>query len=345
MMSTVDTATGARDDEQVTTPVNRDLHIRAWRDGTPLTDSPAIDEIHERVAAGDVIWIDVPDPDSGALTQVAEQMGLSALLVEDAVSHHERAKAVIEEHYLFLNCYAVRYDADSAEITTYEISAFATKSVLVTVRISAWAYAAELQRRWETSPAQCRCGAVGLLHALLDTVVDGHSDAIETLDDEIDTFGDAIFDDRPLTHDEHLRIFRIRRALVRLRRVAMPMREVLNTLTRRDSDLIPDPLQPYLRDVYDHVLRVSEQAESLRDTVTDLFETNLSLQDQRMNTIMKKLTSWAAIIAVPTAVTGYFGQNVPYPGFGREWGFAASLAVIVVMAGVLYLTFRHKDWL
>ncbi|MGI8868885.1 MAG: magnesium transporter CorA family protein [Mycobacteriales bacterium] len=341
----MDAVANTQDDAPGITAASRDLHIRAWREGRQLADAPKIGEVRERAAHGDVIWIDVPDPASGALAEIARQMRLSPLLVEDAVSHHERAKAVIEENYLFLNCYSVHYDAEKAEITTYEISAFATKSILLTVRVSAWEYADELALRWQNSPSQCRCGAVGLLHVLLDTVVDGHSEAVEVLDDQTDTFADAIFDDRPLTHDEHIRIFRIRRALVRLRRVAMPMREVLNTLTRRDSDLVPDPLQPYLHDVYDHVLRVSEQAESLRDTVTDLFETNLSLQDQRMNTIMKKLTSWAAIIAVPTAITGYFGQNVPYPGFGHELGFVLSLVLIVLIAVILYLLFRRKDWL
>ena len=93
------------------------------------------------------------------------------------------------------------------------------------------------------------------------------------------------------------------------------------------------------------MLRASEWTESLRDMVTPVFETNLSLQDARLNTVMKKLTSWAAIIAVPTAVTGYFGQNVPYPGFGKEWGFVLSVAVIVAIALALWASFKKRDWL
>jgi magnesium transporter len=93
------------------------------------------------------------------------------------------------------------------------------------------------------------------------------------------------------------------------------------------------------------VLRVAEWTESLRDMVSTIFETNLSLQDARLNTVMKKLTAWAAIIAVPTAVTGYFGQNIPYPGFGDQWGFVLSAASIIIIASALYLLFRRKDWL
>jgi magnesium transporter len=97
--------------------------------------------------------------------------------------------------------------------------------------------------------------------------------------------------------------------------------------------------------VYDHVLRASEWTESLRDMVSTVFETNLSLQDARLNNIMKKLTSWAAIIAVPTAVTGFYGQNVPYPGDGSHWGFWVSSIVIVVLAIALYSGFKKRDWL
>jgi magnesium transporter len=124
------------------------------------------------------------------------------------------------------------------------------------------------------------------------------------------------------------------------------MREVINAVLRHRKDIhAAAELDPYYDDLYDHVLRAAEWTESLRDMITTIFETNLSLQDARLNNVMKKLTSWAAIIAVPTAVTGYFGQNVPYPGFGKEWGFLLSLGVMVVIAAVLYATFRRKGWI
>jgi magnesium transporter len=97
------------------------------------------------------------------------------------------------------------------------------------------------------------------------------------------------------------------------------MREVLNTLLRRDLEVLDPAMQPFLQDVYDHVLRVSEWTESLRDLVTTILETHISIQGNRMNLVMKKVTSWAAIIAVPTAVTGFFGQNVPFLGFQSPW--------------------------
>ncbi len=130
-----------------------------------------------------------------------------------------------------------------------------------------------------------------------------------------------------------------------LRRVVLPMREVVNSLMRRDLRVVTEPLHPHYQDVYDHVLWATEWTESLRDLVTTILETNLTIQGNRMNVITKKVTSWAAIIAVPTLVTGIYGMNVPYPGFGRTWGVVASLGLMVVMASVLYVVFKRKDWL
>ena len=142
------------------------------------------------------------------------------------------------------------------------------------------------------------------------------------------------------------RTYQVRKDLVDLRRAVLPMREVVNAVLRHRKDInAPTELDSWYDDLYDHVLRAAEWTESLRDMVTTIFETNLSLADARLNTVMKKLTGWAAIIAVPTAVTGYFGQNVPYPGFGTHWGFLLSLTIMISIATGLYLTFRHKGWI
>ncbi len=132
---------------------------------------------------------------------------------------------------------------------------------------------------------------------------------------------------------------------MRLRRVVLPMREVVNALMRRDVDLVPDELMPYYQDVYDHVLRATEWTESLRDLVNTIVETNLTIQGNRLNIITKKVTSWAAIIAVPTAITGFYGQNLPYPGFARHSGFIMSSFLILALSLALYLAFKRKDWL
>jgi magnesium transporter len=123
------------------------------------------------------------------------------------------------------------------------------------------------------------------------------------------------------------------------------MREVVNTLMRRDVRVVDSELMPYYQDVYDHVLRATEWTESLRDLVTTILETNLTIQGNRMNIITKKVTSWAAIIAVPTFITGFYGMNVPYPGFSARVGFITSIVIMIGAGAFLYWVFRRRDWL
>ena len=133
--------------------------------------------------------------------------------------------------------------------------------------------------------------------------------------------------------------------MVRFHRLAVPTREAVNSLLRRENAAVSEELYPYFQDVYDHILRVSESSDSLRDLVATIVETNLSLRDYRQNQIVKKVSSWAAIIAVPALVTGYYGMNVPYPGSAQIWGVVASTTLMVAASAGLFLLFRRNDWL
>ncbi len=208
---------------------------------------------------------------------------------------------------------------------------------------------AQVVQRWQDNGDLLKHGVGALVHGLLDVIVDGHFDAVQALDDAIEDLEDGLFDEQSRTAAVQRRTYQIRKDLVQFRRVTLPMRELVNTVLRHRRETGNESgamdLNSSYDDLYDHVLRVAEWTESLRDMITTIFETNLSLQDARLNTVMKKLTAWAAIIAVPTAITGYFGQNVLYPGYGTQWGFVFSTAVIAVIAGGLYLLFHRKDWL
>src|SRR5690606_31414170 len=122
----------------------------------------------------------------------------------------------------------------------------------------------------------------------------------------------------PLAPSQQRHWFEMRRSLVRFHRLVVPMREAISGLMRRENAIVGADLLPYYQDLYDHILRVSESSESLRDLVSTIVETNLSLRDYRQNLVMKKVTSWAAIVAVPTLITGFYGMNVPYPGSGSD---------------------------
>ncbi len=200
-------------------------------------------------------------------------------------------------------------------------------------------------RRWDRSPDLVVHGVSFLLYGLLDIVIDGYFDAVQSFDDYYDDVSAGLFNDRPLSPDEQRHWFEMRRALVRLHRLVVPMREAISGLMRREHATLPEILYPYYQDVYDHVLRVSESTDSLRELVSTIVETNISLRDYRQNQVMKKVTSWAAIVAVPTLITGWYGQNVPYPGSEQTWGVYASAGLCFAVSGSLYLLFRRRGWL
>jgi magnesium transporter len=133
--------------------------------------------------------------------------------------------------------------------------------------------------------------------------------------------------------------------MVRFHRLVVPTREAVSSLMRREQAVVAQGMYPYFQDVYDHILRVSESTDSLRDLVSTIVETNLSLRDYRQNLIVKKVSSWAAIVAIPSLITGYYGMNVPYPGSGRVWGAVVASAIMIATSLTLYVIFRRRDWL
>jgi magnesium transporter len=327
------------------TPTRCQARTRLYRNGRLQREGFPVAEISDHLADGAIVWLDLRDPDREDLSVLRDEFGLHPLAIEDAVLDHERPKLDRYRSHLFLTAYSARLDTGSGKLATSELSAFVTPQALITVRKDDGLDIGKVVERWDASPDLAGCGVGYLLHGLLDYIVDGHFESVQSLDDSVEALEDQLFAGHPQDMDVQRRSFELRKSLVLLRRVVIPMREVVNTVMRRDLRIVGEEMIPYYQDVYDHVLRATEWTESLRDLVTSILETNLTIQGNRMNVISKQVTSWAAIIAVPTFITGFFGMNVPYPGFGDKGGFAASVAIMVVSGVVLYAIFRKRDWL
>ncbi len=324
------------------------VRTRVWRNGTLELENFPFEDVSDYLDQPDcVVWADVCEPTHELLCQLADELSLDQHAVEDAIGEHERPKATRYATHLFLTTYAITHDRDTQELVSTRVSAFSLPRGFFTVRLDDNFDIEAVVRRWDDNHDLMKFGTKALIHGLLDEIVDGYFDAVEGLDEEVEAIEDLLFDDdSKVANQLQRRTFALRKSLVQIRRVVLPMREVVNTIMRRATeDDRSTELAPYYEDLYDHVLRAAEWTESLRDIISSIFETNLSLADARMNAVMKKLTAWAAIIAVPTAITGYFGQNVPYPGFAKQWGFELSLASIIMIAGALWLLFKRKDWL
>lgn len=335
---------------QLPTPRNLDAVIkprtRCYRDGTLVQEGFPVAEVSDYLAdPANVVWFDLCRQDGDDLSLIQEELGLHDLAIEDVLKAGQRPKVDHYPNHLFLVAYALEVQSDSGELTTCDISVFITDRAFVTVHADRSFDIDGVVARWDGSQRLSGSGVPFLLHGLLDYVVDTHFAAVERLDDVIDSMEDALFDEAASDTQMQRRLFELRKSLVQARRLVLPMREVVNTVLRRDLRLSTEELGPYFQDVYDHVLRVEQRVDDLRDLVSNMLETRLTVRGNRLNTVMKKVTSWAAIIAVPTAVTGFYGQNLPFPGYERVSGIVVSSALMLVAVTALYVTFKVKDWL
>jgi magnesium transporter len=328
------------------TPTKCQARTRLYRDGVlELEGFPVADISDHLDDPAVIIWLDLRDPDHDDLAVLSEEFGLHPLAVEDAVHERQRPKLDRYTSHLFLTAYGARLNPATGELDTSELAAFVTSRALITVRKDDGLDIGAVTDRWDASSDLAKFGVGYLLHGLLDYIVDGHFSTVQSLDDCVEDLEDDLFADTSQSMDVQRRSFELRKSLVLLRRVVIPMREVVNALMRRDLHVVSDDMMPYYQDVYDHVLRAADWTDSLRDLVTTILETNLTIQGNRMNIITKKVTSWAAIIAVPTFVTGFYGMNVPYPGFSDTAGLLSSVTIMVVIGTLLYVVFKRKDWL
>jgi magnesium transporter len=327
-------------------PTRCQARTRLYRDGRLTDEGFPVDRISDHLTDGKAtIWLDLRDPDREDLLVLQDEFGLHPVAIEDAVLDRERPKIDRYDTHLFMTAYGARLDTTTGELATSELSVFILPQALITIRKDDGLDIGKVVDHWDSSPDLARHGVGFLLHGLLDFIVDGHFEAVQSLDDAVEELEGNLFDEKPKNVSVHRRSFELRKSLVLLRRVVLPMREVLNTVMRRDMRFVDSELMPYFQDVYDHVLRATEWTESLRDLVTTILETNLTIQGNRMNVITKKVTSWAAIIAVPTLVTGFYGMNVPYPGFSNQAGLITAVGIMIGAIALLYWVFRHNDWL
>ncbi|GBD24101.1 Cobalt/magnesium transport protein CorA [bacterium HR29] len=323
-----------------------EVRTRCYRGRELSGEGFPLSEVSEALAEAEtVVWVDLAGPSAAQLHEIAAELGLHELAVEDAVGRHQRPKLDRYPTHLFVSTRAVRLNATARELLETEVDAFVGPRWLVTVRKGAPFAIEPVLQRWASSPSLLEYGVPFLLYGVLDVVVETYFDAAEAFDEYYDTVSEHLFSRQRLDLEQQREWFEMRQALVRFHRLAFAMREAVGSLIRREGALIPDALAPYYQDVYDHILRASETADSLRDLVATLVETSLSLRDYRQNQIVKKVSSWAAILAVPALITGYYGMNVPYPGSGEVAGVVSATALMAGSSAALYALFRRLEWL
>lgn len=319
---------------------------RVYRAGVLEAESFPVAEVSDYLDERDtVVWVDFSDPSAEELAELAEELGLHELAVEDVMGPEQRPKLDRYDTHLFLTAYHLSLDLDTPRLEGLEVYAFFNDRWLVTVRRGDGFPIREVMARCDRSPKLQVYGVGFLLYSLLDVIVDEYFSIVAAFDDYYDDVTDDLFAEQSVEPSRQRHWFEMRRETVRFHRVVVPMREAVSALMRHEREVVPEGLYPYFQDVYDHILRVTEASDGLRDLVTAIVETNFSLRDYRQNLIVKKVSGWAAIIAVPAMITGYFGMNVPFPGSGHIAGVIVSTLLIAGASLGLYFVFRRNDWL
>ena len=291
------------------------------------------------------VWVGLYEPDEPLLREVQQEFGLHDLAVEDALRAHQRPKVEQYGDSLFVVLRTALMTGDPPRIEVGETHLFVGSRFVVSVRHGASLSYAEVRARCEASPHLLARGPGFVLYAIMDFIVDQYFPVVDALEEALAELEEEIFG-TAFSRKTTERIYRLKRDLLTLKRAVSPVVDVCNRLMRFDLPLIPADTQPYIRDVYDHAVRVNEVLDTLRELLGSALEANLSLVSVEQNESMKKLAGWAAIIAVPTMIAGIYGMNFRFmPELASPFGYPLALAIMAACCGYLYSRFRRSGWL
>jgi magnesium transporter len=335
-----------------TAPAPHVIDCAVYVDGERLpgswTHADAVAEVRKR--RDGFVWIGLFEPDESQIQGVANTFGLHELAVEDAVTAHQRPKLDRYEETLFMVLKTVRYveheSATSANeiVETGEIMAFLGKNFIVTVRHGRHSELSKLRHELECEPDRLRIGPAAVLHGIADRVVDSYLAVSESFENDIDVIETSVFAPRSPIGAEQM--YLMKREILELRRAVMPLAIPLRRLAEGYTPLIPEQVRSYFRDVDDHLTTVSERVASFDELLTTLVDATLAKISLQQNTDMRKITAWAAIIAVPTMVVGVYGMNFDYmPELHWRFGYPLVICVILGACLILYRIFRRNRWL
>lgn len=324
------------------------ITCRHYREGV-LEDETPFDpsEVAAARKAGTRVWLDAIEPTDEELKHLQDSFGLHQLSIEDSSRWGQRSKVEFYPEYVFVVSHGLKLD-EGDELADSEVHLFARQGVyVITVRRKPVLDFEPAIKRMQGEQGMQHEGIGFLLYLLLDEIVDGYLDTIDRLEDLSDDIEERVSAEDAEEGSEGLAqdIFRLRQTVVRFRRLASPMREVLDRLMEAEGIVTPT-LAPYYRDVLDHTIRVTELMDNIRDLLTAARELQLAQVSNRLNVVMKKVTSWGAIILLPTLIAGIYGMNFRnMPELSWTIGYPLALGIMAAAAFMLYRGFKKRDWL
>jgi magnesium transporter len=292
---------------------------------------------------GDVLWMDVADPDDRDIELLRCQFGFHPLAIEDATREHERPKVDNYPGYYFIVFYAARNSGDQCHIITEALSLFLGRNFLVSVHRGTARNVADTLARWQAPGSPLGNSVPVLVHALLDSMVDDYFPLMDRVADRIEEVEDSIF--VSFDHAAIQSIFDLKKDLLNMRRAVAPERDVLNVLLRRELPVFGSADTAYLQDVYDHIVRVTDSVDTYRDLLSSALDSFLSLQSNKLNEIMKVLTMASIVLMTNAMIAGIYGMNFRFmPELGWPLGYAWALGCMAVASVAEIWFFRRRHW-
>ena len=319
------------------------VNCAAYRDGRKVADIPK-EDIHKYLGEpGTFVWVALKDPDPAELDEMQREFGLHELAVEDARYGHGRPKLEEYGDSLFAVVQTVEYVDD--ELMVGEVSIFAGKNYVLSVRNRTREGFFHVRARAEREPKLLKHGSAFVLYALIDTVVDRYFPVLERLEDELEVVERHIFEGTPARENIEA-LYALRQKLTTLKHATGPLEEYVGKLHGGRVPEICVRSQEYFRDIDDHLSRINQSIDSLRDMVTTATHVNLSLITLQESEVVKRLAAYAALVAVPTMIAGIYGMNFEHmPELKWVYGYPFSLALMVGIDVWLFYLFRKSKWL
>ena len=293
---------------------------------------------------GAFVWVGLFEPTEDEFEAMRTEFALHPLAVEDALSAHERPKLEYYDDMTFVVLKTAAYIDETEEVVFGQVMVFVGESFVITVRHGEPSDLSDVRGRLESDPDALRRGTAGVLHAIVDSIVDRYEPVVAGLQDDVDQAEQELFGGTGGSQVT-VRIYRLGRQVLGFSRAVAPLVAPVEHLAR-DGRHGGEDMRSYFRDIYDHVVRINQQVDSMHELLSNLLQANLTQVSVRQNEDMRKISAWVAILAVPTMIAGIYGMNFEHmPELKWELGYPMVLTVIVVACSTLYVRFKRSGWL
>lgn len=316
-----------------------------YKDGCRQNEHPlGIDEAAERCYHDNgFVWLGLHDPSPEDLTDIAKRFDLPPLAVEDAMQIHQRPKIEDYAKGYFLVLHTARYIDETEEVEFGEVHVFTGPGYVIVLRHGKASALHSARERLEERPDLLRLGPAAAVWAVMDKVVDDYLPVVEGIENDVEEVEEAVFENGS---DQTRRVYFLRRELADFYRAVHPLLTALDALESRTRDNVPDLLREHLRDVEDHVKRVEEEIATQRDVLSSIFQANLAVIGLQQNDVVRQISGWAAVIAVPTFMASIWGMNFTHmPELKWYFGYPLALGAMLLVGVVLYRVLRRAGWL